>query len=237
MSFDLQDPCTWPRSSASIFIIGVDLALMADRSTKIVAGYWGNIPSYPIGLVDMKQYPIGFPLDELAQEVADDLHKYPNSRCLFDATNNTAWAGTLANRVPHPSQKVIGCVFTNGDAHAAMPETMIVSVNGKPHAIYRWSLSKRSAFFEMSAEFDAKTLRIGQNGDRQVLIDEFKSIQAGRTASGKITMSAPTGKNDDMVAATALAVFGCRRLGGAYRPRRAKSRGHGSGRDMWAGAT
>jgi hypothetical protein len=220
MNHDPQDPATWARASASLFIIGVDLGLMQDHSAKVVAGCWPNTLGQPIGLIDIKQYPIGFPLDTLADEVAADLRKYPNSRCIFDATNNSAWAGTLANRVPRPAQRIIGAVWTNADSHAAQPQTMIVSVAGHSTAIHRWTLSKRDAFYELAAELDAKTLRIGNTGDRDALITELKGIQAHLRASGTIVIGAPEGKHDDLVSGTCLCTFGCRRLGGVSRPRR-----------------
>jgi hypothetical protein len=110
---------------------------------------------------------------------------------------------------------------------------MIVAVAGKPRAIHRWTLSKRDAMFELSAELDAKSLRIGTAGDRDKLIDELKGMQMHKRASGTVVIGAPTGKHDDLISAAALGVFGARRLGGVSRPRRAIRRE----RPNWAGCT
>jgi hypothetical protein len=111
-------------------------------------------------------------------------------------------------------------VFTNADTHAAQPQHMVVAVAGRPQALHRWTLSKRDAMFELSAELDAKSLRIGGAGGRDKLIDELKAMQIHKRASGTVVISAPPGKHDDLVSAAALCVFGCRMLGGVSRPRR-----------------
>ena len=69
MSHSPIDPATWSRTAASAFIIGLDVGMHADHCALALAGVWPLAPP-TIGIVDVKQFPLGTPLEEVADEVA-----------------------------------------------------------------------------------------------------------------------------------------------------------------------
>jgi len=104
-----------------------------------------------LGVFDISQFPLGTPLDEVA-DAADALAREHRCRIVFDSSNNSAFASLLAARVgSNPPNTLIAGVITNGLDHAAAPVAMIVSNLGVKTAIPRWTLSKRELIEATSA--------------------------------------------------------------------------------------
>jgi hypothetical protein len=219
-------PENWPWSTARAAVCGLDIGLAQDHSALITAGAWQSGARSIIGVKGIKQFPIGMPLDEVADASAE-VARGLGARVVFDASNNSAFASILAARFgSNPANSLVAGVITNAGDHAAMPTPMMLSVGGLKSAIPRWMLSKRELIECVSAEIDGGTLRIGLVGDWEALKDELGSMERTVRASGSVAYSAPSSKHDDLIMALALAVFGLRRIGSAARrrvaPRRAK---------------
>ena len=101
MSYSPIDPATWSRTAASAFIIGLDVGMHADHCALVLAGVWPLAPP-TIGIVAVKQFPLGTPLEEVADEVAQAVREN-RSKAVVDSTNNSAFVGMLAARLPQPS--------------------------------------------------------------------------------------------------------------------------------------
>ena len=217
-------PEKWPWSTAQAAVCGLDIGLAQDHSTLITAGAWQSGARSIIGVKGIKQFPIGMPLDEVADFTVETARGL-GARVVFDCSNNSAFASILAGRFgSNPANVLVAGVITNAADHAAMPTPMMLSVGGLKSAIPRWTLSKRELIECVAAESDGGTLRTGKSGDWEVLREELSSMERTVRASGSVAYSAPSGKHDDLIMALALAVFGLRRIGGAVTRRRARRR-------------
>jgi hypothetical protein len=164
---------------------------------------------------------------ELVADEAANLAREHTASIVFDASNNSAFGGVLAARVPQPAVNWITAgAIASGASHAAQPTPMPFAIGAIKSAIRRWTLSKSELVETVSAELGNKTLRIARIGDWEILQGELQVMERTVRASGSATYSAPPGKHDDLVMALSLAVFGCRRLArpvqsyrGAERPR------------------
>ncbi|MGA3340872.1 MAG: hypothetical protein ABSD11_09625 [Methylocella sp.] len=217
-------PENWPWSTVQAAVCGLDIRLAQDHSALITAGAWQSGARSIIGVKGIKQFPIGMPLDEVADFAAETARGL-GARVVFDCSNNSAFASILAARFgSNPANVLVAGVITNAGDHAAMPTPMMLSVGGLKSAIPRWTLSKRELIECVSAESDGGTLRTGKCGDWEALREELSSMERTVRASGSVAYSAPSGKHDDLIMALALAVFGLRRIGGAASRRRARRR-------------
>jgi hypothetical protein len=211
MTYSPVDPATWDPLSASGFIVGLDIGMHADHSALVVAGLWpfsGGL----IGVVDMKRFELGTPLEEVADEVAG---RARDSRAMIvvDASNNSAFVALMAARLPQPPANwLTAAAITSALNHAAQPTPMAVSIGALRAAVPRWTLSKSELVEQVDAEMRMKTLRISPSGDWALLQDELSTLERVVRASGSASFAAPSGKHDDLVMALALSIFGCRRL-------------------------
>jgi hypothetical protein len=212
MDYSPVDPSTWPPHAASNFVVGPDIGMHADHSALVLAGVW-PAAAHAIGVVGVKQFPLGTPLEDVADEavgIARDAH----ATVVVDATNNSAFAGVMAVRLPQPEvNHLIAAAITSALAHAAQPTPMPIAIGGLTSAVRRWTLSKSELVETIAAELGNKSLRIAHAGDWEILQKELGTMERTVRASGSAAYSAPPGKHDDLVMALALAVFGCRRLG------------------------
>ena len=71
MSHDPGDPVNWHKAAASNFTLGLDLGFAADHSALVVGGVWPGAQS-AIGVFDIRQLPLGTPMNEVA-DAADCL--------------------------------------------------------------------------------------------------------------------------------------------------------------------
>ena len=83
------DPATWPLPAASGRILGIDVGLHADHSALALAGVWGAL----MGVVRVKQFALGTPLEMVADEVAK-VARENRATIVVDASNNAAFVGT-----------------------------------------------------------------------------------------------------------------------------------------------
>jgi hypothetical protein len=212
MSYSPVDPSTWSRSAASAFIIGLDVGMHADHSALALAGVWPLAPP-TIGIVDVKQFPLGTPLEEVADEVAQAVREN-RAKAVVDSTNNSAFVGMLAARLPLPAiNHLVAAAITGALTHAALPTPMLIAIGGVGSAVQRWTLSKSELIETIAAEMSGNSLRIARTGDWEVLQAELQAMERTVRASGSASYSAPPGKHDDLLMALSLAVFGCRRFG------------------------
>ena len=178
----------------------------------VLAGVWPQAGN-AIGVINIRQFPLGAALEDVADEAAR-LAREHTAGIVFDASNNSAFAGVLAARVPQPAVNwVTAAVITMRPWHAAQPTPLPFAIGGIRSAIRRWTLSKSELIETISAELGNRTLRIAKKGGWEILQDELQAMERTVRASGSATYSAPPGKHDDLVMALSLAVFGCRRLG------------------------
>jgi hypothetical protein len=215
MTYDPSRPETWSASAASGFFLGLDVGLMQDHSALVLAGVWPQAGN-AIGVIDIKQFPLGTALEDVADEVAK-LAREHTAPVVFDASNNSAFAGVLATRVPQPAVNwITAAVITSASSHAGLPTPMPFAIGGLKSAVRRWTLSKSELVEAISAELGNRSLRIARRGDWEILQVEFSTMERTVRASGSASYAAPSGKHDDLVMALSLAVFGCRRF---ERPR------------------
>jgi hypothetical protein len=219
MSYSPADPSTWDVHAASGFVVGLDLGIQGDHSALVIAGVWPMAGSV-VGVVDIRRFLLGTPLEDVA-DAATKAARENRALIVFDVSNNSAFAGVLAARMPKGAQNVIvGADITRAHAHALAPTPMLITVGGQRTAIRRWTLSKAELVETVAAELQANALRIAKAGDWEALHDELVGMERTVTASGSVGYAAPPGKHDDLIMALSLAVFGCRRLGRpARRPR------------------
>jgi hypothetical protein len=169
--------------------------------------------------VGIKHFPLGTPLEDVADQVAT-VARDNRAMVVLDATNNSAFAGVLAARLPQPAVNwLIAAAITSALSHTAQPTPMPIAIVGLRSAVRRWTLSKSELVETTAAELGNGSLRIARVGDWEVLQDELSAMERTVRASGSTFYSAPPGKHDDLVMALALCVFGCRRLGRHAAPR------------------
>jgi hypothetical protein len=94
VNYSPTDPSTWGRFAASSFVVGLDIGMHADHSALVLAGVWPQAAD-AIGVVDIKQFRLGTPLEDVADEAAKVSHD-DRATVVFDSTNNSAFAGVLA---------------------------------------------------------------------------------------------------------------------------------------------
>jgi hypothetical protein len=212
------DPSTWSRSAAASFVVGLDVGMHADHSALVLAGVWPQAMN-AIGVAYIKQLPLGLALEEVA-DAAALVAREARASIIVDATNNSAFVGVLAARLPQPAvNHLIAAAITNALSHAAQPQPMQIAVGGLRSAVRRWTLSKSELIESIAAELGANTLRMSKVGDWEVLQEELSAMERTVRASGSASYSAPAGKHDDLVMALSLAIFGCRRFGRPTLPR------------------
>jgi hypothetical protein len=218
-SYSRADPSTWDKLSSSGFIIGVDVGMHADHSAYVLAAVW-PFAAHAIGVIDVKQFPLSTPFEEIADEVAT-VARDNRAKVIVDASNNSAFASMLAARLPQPPvNHLVVVAITGALAHAAQPTPMAVAIGGLRTAVMRWTLSKSELLETVAAEFGGRLIRVAKIGDWEVLQEELDTFNRTARTSGSASYSAPSGKHDDMVLALSLAVFGCRRLGRQAQTRR-----------------
>jgi hypothetical protein len=214
---DPNDPVNWSRHTAS-WIIGADLGFMVDHCAMVTAGVWG-MPQRVIGVVDIRQYPLGTAFEAFADDLVTQNRKFPGAKIVCDLTNNSAMAGIVSSRLGrNPGQHFIAAILTNAATHALEPQAMPVNVGSLRAAVPRWSLSKAELIETVAAELSGKTLRLTKTGDAEKLRSELEHLEREVRRSGSVSFAAAQGHHDDLVCALGLAVFGCRRFGSA-RPR------------------
>jgi hypothetical protein len=219
MSYSPTDPSTWDRLAASAFIIGLDVGMHADHSALVLAGVW-PMAAHAIGVVDIKQFALGTPLEEVADETAR-IARENRATVVVDASNNSAFVGVLAARLPQPAvNHLVAVAITSALSHAAQPAPMAIAIGGLRGAVSRWTLSKSELVETIAAELGNNSLRIACTGDWEILQEELSTLERSVRASGSAFYSAPPSKHDDLVMALSLAVFGCRRFGRAVLRRR-----------------
>jgi hypothetical protein len=212
MMYSPADPSTWSRLAASNLVVGLDVGIHADHSAFVLAGVWPQA-SDAIGVVGIKHFPLGTPLEDVADQVAT-VARDNRATVVLDATNNSAFAGVLAARLPQPAVNwLIAAAITSALSHAAQPTPMPIAIGGLKSAVRRWALSKSELVETIAAELGNNSLRIARVGDWEVLREELSTMERIVRASGSASFSAPSGKHDDLVTALSLSVFGCRRLG------------------------
>jgi hypothetical protein len=220
MSYSPLDPSTWSRQAASSFVIGLDVGMHADHCALVLAGVWPLAPP-TIGILDVKQFPLGTPLEEVTDEVAQAVREN-RATAVVDSTNNSAFVGMLAARLPQPAvNHLVAAAITGALTHAAQPTPMLIAIGGLRSAVRRWTLSQSELVESVAAEMANASLRISRAGDWEILQAELQAMERTVRASGSASYSAPPGKHDDVAMALALAVFGARRLVAApsARPR------------------
>jgi hypothetical protein len=90
---------------------------------------------------------------EVVAEVAAELVRAQRAKVVADTSNNSAFVGVLAARLPRPPQNwLIAASITRADAHAATPIPMAVTIGGQQAAVPRWTLSKRELIESVAAE-------------------------------------------------------------------------------------
>ena len=200
MTYDPSRPETWSTFAASGFFLGLDVGLMQDHSA-LVLGAYGRKRAMRSASSTSRQFPLGTALEDVADEAAR-LAREHTAGIVFDASNNSAFAGVLAARVPPPAVNwVTAAVITNASGHAAQPTPMPLALGGLRTAVRRWTLSKSELVETISAELGNRTLRIAKKGDWEILQDELQAMERTVRASGTATYSAPPGKHDDLVMA------------------------------------
>src|ERR1700727_2300105 len=108
----------WSRRAASGFVVGLDGGMPADHCALVLAGVWPLAPP-TIGIVDVKQFPLGTPLEEVADEVAQAVREN-RAKAVVDSTNNSAFVGMLAARPPRPAvNHLVAAAITGAITHAA----------------------------------------------------------------------------------------------------------------------
>jgi hypothetical protein len=220
---DQNDPVNWSRQNA-VWIIGADLGFMVDHCAMVTAGVWG-MPQRVIGVVDIKQYPLGTAFETFADDLVAQARKFPGAKIICDLTNNSAMTGIVSSRLgKNPGQHFIAAVITNALTHALEPQPMHVTVGSLRAAVPRWTLSKAELIETLNAELSGKTLRLTKTGDAPLLRSELEHLEREVRRSGSVTYAAAQGHHDDIVTALALAVFGCRRFAPS-RPRISKPLG------------
>jgi hypothetical protein len=156
---------------------------------------------------------LGIPLEEVADEVAQAVREN-RAKAVVDSTNNSAFVGMLAARLPQPAvNHLVAAAITGALTHAAQPTPMLIAIAGVRSAVQRWTLSKSELIETIAAEMSGNSVRIARMGDWEVLQAELQAMERTVRASGSASYSAPPGKHDDLVMAMSLAVFGCRRFG------------------------
>jgi hypothetical protein len=212
MTYDPKDPATWSLFGASHFVLGLDVGLMQDHSALVAGGVWPEA-NHAVGIVEIKQFPLGTPLQDVASSAAELAQQY-RARIVCDTSNNSAFPSILAPMLGgRPSDHLVAGVITNALTHATSPTPMILTLAGQRVGIPRWTLSKRELIEAIGAEIGAGSLRFGKAGDWEVLRDELNTLEREVRQSGFVGYGAPTGKHDDLVSALALCLFGLRRFG------------------------
>ena len=89
VQLDLNDPINWSRQNAT-WIIDADLGFMVDQ--------WG-MPQRVVGVVDIKQYPLGTAFETFADDLVAQTRKFPAAKIVRDLTNNSAMAGLVSSRL------------------------------------------------------------------------------------------------------------------------------------------
>jgi hypothetical protein len=119
----------------------------ADHSAFVLAGVWPQA-SDAIGVVDIKQFALGTPFEDVADVVAT-VARDNRATVVFDSTNNSAFAGVLAARLPQPA---VNWLIAAAMSHAAQPTRMPIAIGGLNSAVRRWTLSKGELVETIAAE-------------------------------------------------------------------------------------
>ena len=183
MSYSPVDPATWDKQSASAFVLGLDIGMHADHSALVLAGLWPFSGSM-IGVVDMKRFELGTPLEEVADEAAG-LARSNCAMIVVDASNNSAFVALMAARLPQPPANwLTAAAITGALGHAAQLTPMAVSIGALRAAVPRWTLSKSELIEQVDAEMRMKTLKISASGAWEFCRTSFRRLSGwcGRAA-------------------------------------------------------
>jgi hypothetical protein len=212
------DVSEWPIGSAKSIVFGLDVAFSAtgDHSALCVGGVWSDGPRSLLGIKEIIQFPRGMPADELADTVSTMARKYGSPRIIVDISNNQSFISVLSARFKKPANSLLGAQITNAYDHASQATAMEISLLGQRAVVPKITLSKRCLVEDLSAELDAKTLRLTQTGNWQELKDELMNMER-IVKPATVTYSAPAGKFDDLVMSLSLCVYGLRKFGAQKR--------------------
>jgi hypothetical protein len=207
-AYSARDPSTWRLADA--YFVGLDIGMASDHSALVLAGLW---PRGVIGVVDMQRFPLGAPYEFVADTTATVVRDY-RAKVVADASNNGAFIGVLAVRLPAPAMNWLTAgVITAALSHSAYPQRERYQLGGSNNAVGRWTLSKAALVQDIAAEIGNGSLILAKRGDWEAMEEEILDIEQVIKPSGSVSYSARSGKHDDLVMALSLAVFGCRRLG------------------------
>jgi len=215
-----SNPLNWSWYAAVNRIIGLDIAAFKDHCAMVRIGMWRTATgSTTIGVVDIKQWDVGEPLDNVAEQVVALAQQF-GCRIVADASNNAGMLNLIAGRLSNAPNQLIATQITSAAEHAAAPSATPLAFSGKQIFIARYGVSKSALISELSVSLEHHSLHIAQTGDWQVLQRELDDNEAKARASGSMAYSAPSGKTDDVVMALALGLWGVQRLGGQAVGRR-----------------
>jgi hypothetical protein len=133
-------PVDLEQIAASSFVVGLDTGMHADHSAFVLAGVWPQA-SDAIGVVDIKQFALGTPFEDVADVVAT-VARDNRATVVFDSTNNSAFAGALTGRLLQPAVKWL---IAAAMSHAAPPTRMPIAIGGLRSAVRRWTLEQERA--------------------------------------------------------------------------------------------
>jgi hypothetical protein len=168
--------------AASNFVVRLDVGIHADHSAFVLAGVWPQAFD-AIGVADLKQFSLGTPLEDVAEQVAT-VARDNRATVVFDSTNNSAFAGVLAARLAQPAVNwLIAATITSALSHAAQPTPMLIAIGGLEHG-RRWTLSKSELIETIAAELGNSSLRVARDGDWEILQEELSTMERNVRASG-----------------------------------------------------
>ena len=148
----------------------------ADHCALVLAGVW-PLAGHAIGVVDVKQFPLGTPFEEVADSVAKVVREN-QAKVVVDATNNSAFVGVLAARLPQPAVNwLVAAAITSALSHAAQPTPMAIAIGGLKSAVQRWTLSKSELVETIAAELGNNSLRFAREGDWEILQAELSTME------------------------------------------------------------
>ena len=216
-------PENWPWSTAQAAVCGLDIGLAQDHSALITAGAWQSGARSIIGVKGIKQFPLGMPLDEVADASAELLEG--SGRGLSLTPEQQRFCVDPRRTVRLQPRERVGCWSDHKGGRSCR--------HADADDVIGWRVEVGNSPVD-ALEARANRMRVGrerrgdvahrQVGDWEALRDELSSMERTVRASGSVAYSAPSGKHDDLIMALALAVFGLRRIGGAVTRRRARRR-------------
>jgi hypothetical protein len=136
-----------------------------------------------IGVVEIKQFALGTAFEEVADAIAAVVREN-RAKVVVDSSNNSAFVGTLAVRLPQPPANwLVAAAITSALAHSAQPTPFAVTLGGQTTSVPRWTLSKSELVETVAAELGNGSLRFAKQGDWEALQDELAASSRRRTRS------------------------------------------------------